>query len=264
MDDPFPGVDPYIESQNYWPDFHARFITSGCDALADRLPEHYEARIDEQFRLVEAPGPPRAIEPDVAVLRAGPASADRREAEAGVAVLEPVTIPIPMTLRPRRKERRIEVRRLPERSLVAVIEVLSPTNEAQGFDEYLAKRLAVHGQDVHLIELDLLLSGHRLPMMEPLPPGDFYAFVARADRRPDCDVYAWSIRRALPPIPVPLRAPDPDVTLDLAAVYATAHARGRYARSLDYSAPLPLPRAPDDRAWAESLARAAHAATRPR
>jgi hypothetical protein len=26
MKSPFPGVDPYIESQHYWPDFHATFF----------------------------------------------------------------------------------------------------------------------------------------------------------------------------------------------------------------------------------------------
>jgi hypothetical protein len=90
----------------------------------------------------------------------------------------------------------------------------------------------------------LLLAGRRPPMAAPLPPGDYYAFVARAGRRPDCDVYAWSIRRALPAIPIPLRPPDPDVLLDLAAVYATAHENGRNARRLDYAAPWPSPSPP--------------------
>jgi hypothetical protein len=257
MPNPFPGVDPYIEDQGRWPDFHARFITYCCDALADRLPDHYEARIDEQFRLVEVPDALKTIEPDIALLRAGE-PAPGRPADAAVAVLEPVTIPIPMTL-PRRTERRIEVLHRPDRSLVAVIEILSPSTKAPGRQDYLEKRLAVLRQDVHLVELDLLLSGQRLPMLEPLPPGDFFAFVARADRRPDCDVYAWSIRRrALPNhIPIPLRAPDPDVSLDLAAVYATAHEKGRYARSLDYDAPLKVPLAPDDPAWADARAREA-------
>jgi hypothetical protein len=40
-------------------------------------------------------------------------------------------------------------------------------------------------------------------------------------------------------LPIPLR--DPDVVVDLAAVYQTAFARGKYARSLDENAPLNLP-----------------------
>ena len=110
---------------------------------------------------------------------------------------------------------------------------------------------------VHLIELDLLLAGPRLPMAGPLPPGDCYAFVARAGLRPNCDVYAWSIRRGLPLIPIPLRRPDPDLMLDLAAVYATAHERGRYGRRLDYAKPLGLPLADADRSWVEQRLRPA-------
>jgi hypothetical protein len=26
LNSPFPGVDPYLEGQHYWPDFHASFI----------------------------------------------------------------------------------------------------------------------------------------------------------------------------------------------------------------------------------------------
>jgi Protein of unknown function (DUF4058) len=36
---PFPGIDPYVESQGYGHDFHARFITYCRDAINDQLPE---------------------------------------------------------------------------------------------------------------------------------------------------------------------------------------------------------------------------------
>src|SRR5689334_14463863 len=94
MPSPFPGVDPYLESQNYWPDFHARFINYWCEALADQLPDHYEARMDERVNLVE--GPPettRRVEPDLAVARRGPSGA-APAVPPGVATPEPVTIPI--------------------------------------------------------------------------------------------------------------------------------------------------------------------------
>jgi hypothetical protein len=38
MASPFPGLDPFIEAQGFWPDFHARFITYLCDTLAETLP----------------------------------------------------------------------------------------------------------------------------------------------------------------------------------------------------------------------------------
>jgi hypothetical protein len=70
------------------------------------------------------------------------------------------------------------------------------------------------------------------------------------------NVYSWPIRQALPIIPIPLLAPDPDVPLDLAAVFNTVYQRGQYERSIDYRAPLDLPLGASDRAWAEQLARA--------
>jgi hypothetical protein len=152
------------------------------------------------------------------------------------------------------RQTRIEIRRRPGRVLIGVIEVLSPGNkEAPGYQEYQEKRLALIDQPVHLVELDLLVGGHRLPMSAALPPGDYYALVSRADRRPDCDVYAWSVRQPLPSIPIPLAAPDADACSTWPACSPCLRT-GRYARAIDYDAPW-RSLDPEDRAWAEELAR---------
>ena len=49
MPNPFPGIDPYLESQHLWEGFHARFVTYFCDALNDVLPESYVAELGEHF-----------------------------------------------------------------------------------------------------------------------------------------------------------------------------------------------------------------------
>jgi Protein of unknown function (DUF4058) len=79
----------------------------------------------------------------------------------------------------------------------------------------IAPRDALIDQPVNLVEIDLLLDGRPMPMGKNLPAGLHHAIVARAPNRPDAQVYAWTIRHALPPIPIPLRAPDADVRLDL-------------------------------------------------
>ena len=71
-------------------------------------------------------------------------------------------------------------------------------------------------EPVHLVEVDLLLKGQRIPLAEAYPAGHYFALVADAGRRPNCDVYAWTMRQALPHIPIPLRSPDPAVRIDLA------------------------------------------------
>src|SRR3712207_7045898 len=40
-------------------------------------------------------------------------------------------------------------------------------------------------QSINIVELDLLRSGQRIDLVEPLPPGHYYALVSRANRRPD-------------------------------------------------------------------------------
>ena len=86
-----------------------------------------------------------------------------------------------------------------------MIEILSRSNKSGlGRGQYLQKRRELLDQPVHLVEVDLLLGGKRLPMGGRLPAGEYYAFVSRAEKRESSDVYAWSIRRPMPAIPIPL------------------------------------------------------------
>ena len=59
---------------------------------------------------------------------------------------------------------------------------------------YLARRRDRLYHDVHLVELDLLLVGERLPLLAPFPPGDYHAMVTRASDRSTGDVFSWSVR----------------------------------------------------------------------
>jgi hypothetical protein len=258
MRSPFPGMDPYLEDPAFWQDFHQSFITYCRDYLLDRLPDAYEARANERVRLVEASSDrERQLLPDVAVLREprGPTTAQPSTgAGRGAATLEPVSIPMAVTAEVR--DAWIEILHRPERSLVTVIELLSPTNKAgAGYGEYLAKRRAVLEQNANLVEIDLLKGGERVPFLRPLPAADYHVFVARQSRRPYADVYSWRVRDPLPTIPVPLRPPDGDVTVELATLVNQAYERGRYARYLRYDASPRAPLAPEDAAWAEETAK---------
>ena len=219
------------------------------------LPESYEARISEQLRLVELKEPvAHTVLPDVAVLQRGPASGQAARPEGGLLTLEPVTLDLPLLEVEEVRDLWIEIRHRPQRNLVTAIEILAPTNKTgAGRQDYLVKRFELTRQQVHFVELDLLLRGQRLPMEQPLPTGDFYAFLRRAENRKQSQVYAWTIRQALPTVPIPLLVPDPDIPLDLAGLFALAYQRGRYAKSLDYAATLDLPLRPADLAWAHEI-----------
>jgi hypothetical protein len=153
----------------------------------------------------------------------------------------------------------IDIRTFPDRELVTSIEILSPSNKsASGHGEYWTKRASMILQGVHLVEIDLLLQGRRLPVIEPLPPGDFYAFISRGDRRPRCEVYPWSIRRPLPKLPIPLKAPDADVILDLAKAFETTFDGGRFEQNLLYKKPIPATLSENDQAWVAGRVRSAN------
>ena len=110
------------------------------------------------------------------------------------------------------------------------------------------------------MELDLLRRGLRSKLSEPLPQGDYYTMIFRGDREPDVDVFAWRLRDKLPTIPIPLKAPDNDVPLNLGAALGTAYERGRYDRKLRYGRPLDLPLEGEDATWAAELLRARQSA----
>ena len=254
MKSPFPGMDPFLEEPAFWADFHSRFMNAWCEAIDEALPENYEANLGEHVYLVEHEPEARKLgHPDIAVSQTEWTAPILAEPDArAVATLEPVTIPLTLLDGP--KEAYIEILHRPDRTLVAVLELLSPANKEQpGRTEYLAKRRAILVQQVHLVELDLLLGGRRLPMQQPLPDGDYYYLLSRAEKRLDCDVFAWGLRQPLPKLPAPLRAPDRDIIIDLAAVFAMAYERGRYSRKVNYHDHLPrLPRE-EDADWARVL-----------
>jgi Protein of unknown function (DUF4058) len=256
MKSPFPGMDPYLEDQGRWPDFHSRVITYGCDVVSHALPGDYVAQMGEEVRVVTwREGHDRLMRPDVAIVRPFGSTGSETVGSGMVATLEPIAIPFAAAVDEVR-DTWIEIRRLPDERLVTAIEVLSPTNKgSSGLPDYLEKRLRLRTERVNLVEIDLLIAGRRLPMAKPLPPGDYYAILSRASKTDVGDVYAWSIQRPLPKIPIPLEDPDPDVFLDLAEVFALAYQRGRYARLINYDRPLDLPLHPQDKEWAENLAR---------
>ncbi len=247
-------MDPYLEDPAYWPDFHRRFITELADSLLAQLPPSYDARIDDQLRLVEYTEEMRTVYQDVAVVH----DPSRRSNETypviasesgGVATLDPVTLPAMKTAEVR--DVWIEIRHLPDSSVVTVIEVLSPSNKkGDGFLEYNAKRRAILERHVNLVEIDLLLSGQRLDYGPRMPKKDYYTFVSRTIRRQFVDVYSWQLRDQLPGIPIPLRSPDLDVRANLAGIFDTTYERGRYARALRYNAPVPAKMVEADQQWA--------------
>lgn len=151
----------------------------------------------------------------------------------------------------------IEIRDVASRRLVTAIEVLSPYNKrGEGRDEYLEKRGRVLQSTAHLLEIDLLRKGLRVPMQEPLPPGHYFVFVGRAEERPVTNVWAIALDQSLPgEIPVPLLRGDPEVILDLQQAFTNVYDVASYDLAVDYTKPPEIPLEPKEAAWAADLLR---------
>ena len=87
-----------------------------------------------------------------------------------------------------------------------------------------------------------------------MPSADYYALISRAEDRPNCEVYRWALRDPLPTIPIPLRAPDADIPIDLGKVFRATYKRGRYARALFYTQPPAARLSRKDAQWATGVA----------
>lgn len=256
MQSPFPGMDPFIEGQE-WEDFHTRFNTALSESLAIALEPKYIVRVERRV-YVEHPmeGDDGARWSDVAIVAVQPsAELSRAEpfhaAQSSTALL-PVECVLPMP--EERRETYLVIRKSDTKEVVTVMETLSPSNKrpnSDGLRQYLEKRREILDSQSHLVELDLLRSGLRLPMMSPLPSGDYYAIVSRRYTRPRAQVYAWTLRDRLPTIPIPLLHGDPDVSLDLQNVFSTVYERARYGLSLVYSAALHPPLSDSDATWSQ-------------
>src|SRR5438270_4458744 len=118
MPSPFPGMDPFLENPAFWTDFHFTFINYWREALADTLPDEFEASIGERVYLVEQdPDARKLIYPDVAVLEGERRSKETATASGGVGLIEPVTNSVIILEGPR--ETYIEILYKPDHSLVA-------------------------------------------------------------------------------------------------------------------------------------------------
>jgi hypothetical protein len=89
----------------------------------------------------------------------------------------------------------------------------------------------------------------------PLKASAYRILVSHAGDRARARYWPVEVRQSLPVIGIPLRAPDPDVPLDLGAVLRAAYERGAYDMSIDYNQDAEPPLGSEDAAWARRLLR---------
>ena len=220
MPSPFPGMDPYLEQEAVWHDFHASFMPFARGILSAQVRPHFIVKIEPM-----------------------------QPASATIQAPWRVRLPAVDTLH----LSYLEIRDRQNMRVVTVIELLSPSNKQPGPDreQYVAKRAQLLQSSVHFVELDLLRGGPRMPM-ENLPPCDYYALVSRADQRPHGDVWPIHLRDRLPVVPIPLTAPHGDARLDLKQVLDGVYDAAGYEDYVYEGEPRP-PLKDDDALWARTF-----------
>ena len=253
---PFPGMNPYLEDPELWHGVHTAIIAGLQRWLALRLRPEYIVRVEDRVYVSEEPdggGQSQFRVPDVTVLNDGAA------ASASIAVAEvplskdaiAVQLPYEDVLR----QRYLEIRRVSNREVVAVIELLSPGNKTgAGRQAYIAKRTQVFHSMSHLVEIDLLRAGRPMPVIGDVPPCHYRILATNARRtEPVADLYPFSIQTRIPHFVMPLAKGSEGIAIDLKPILDDVYAIGSYDRDIDYQQDPEPPLSDADRAWLDQL-----------
>jgi hypothetical protein len=250
MPSPFPGMNPYLEQDDAWHDFHERFISLIADLLVIQVRPNYIVKIDEHVYVHEFPTEPRQFRgrADVSLGRIR----EPGQIEPQVGLLEP---PMHVQLPALDVESLgfVEIRDRHKRELVCVIELLSPANKRPGPDreQYLSKRRQLLSSRANFVEIDLLRGGKPMPP-EDRHPCDYSVMVSRAEDRPQAGFWPVALRGRLPSIPIPLRDPDPPARLNLQEALHRLYDAAGYEDYIYDGIPEP-PLSPDEASWAAAF-----------
>lgn len=261
MPSPFPGMDPYLEHPEFFPDLHDSFIVYLREFLQPRLPEPYfattRARVWVEYT-------DRSIIPDLNLSRTDqPSKVPARETglRGAVAVgVRPITVP-----NDEMREAFLEIRTVQgNHQLVTAVELLSLSNKTPGDSGrglYLEKQTELHSSQVNTVEIDLLRGGRHTTLarleevVAAVGPFDYHVCIRKMDDLERTHVYPIRLNQPLPEITIPLLPGDGGVTVDLQAVFDRCYDAGPYRRAEPYrQAPEP-PLTPEQADWTAKLLR---------
>lgn len=221
----FPGMNPYLEHPDRWSTVHNRFIVAIADILTPLLLPRYQVDIEKRIYQV--------TDSNLQVIG---------RSDASIQIIEI-------------REAYLKIKEVVTGRVITTIEILSPTNKrGQGRQKYEEKRQRVLNSRTNLVEIDLLRSGHSLPMNNALS-SDYHVLISRETERPVADLYPFNLQDQMPIIPIPLQAADQEPTVDLKQIIEDIIVRSGYTHFIDYMIePIPnLPQA--DQRWLDELLR---------
>jgi Protein of unknown function (DUF4058) len=250
MPSPFPGMDPYLEAPEFWSEVHNRLIVAIADDLSPKLRPRYRVAIDQRIYLSSS-DERQIVVPDVTVTAQSP------KVSPAVATLAPPTtkpVAISLELPEEVRESYLAVREAATGRVVTVVELLSPKNKrtGEGRIAYDRKRQQVLASAIHFVEIDLLRRGKPFPLGQQQVATPYYVLVARGNRRPNADLYPFTLREAMPSFPLPLADTDAEPVVVLQEIFNGMYDRAGFDLAIDYRQPV-RSLSSEDAAWVEEI-----------
>lgn len=241
MHSPFPGMDPYLESRQFWRSFHHHLAEKIAIALNRTISPKYYADVEVHFQMEELTiSAQRSIYPDVGVLKKEPSAVLELPAQkvATPLVREVIVESLP-------KSRTVEIRLANSKELVTSIEILSPANKrGNGLVKYREKRREILSSNINLVEIDLLRAGKR-PGVELFDLDIEYILLVNAATGTNIrasKIWPVALNESLPTLPIPLLPEDAAAFVVMGDLLQMINADFLYSTRIDYDEPVPSPR----------------------
>src|SRR5262249_7518533 len=129
MPSPFPGMNPYLEQDDVWQDFHQSFIPLLREVLTAQVRPGYFVTVEEHLFIHELPAEERKFLDRADLAVAGPGHATSGSATG---ILEAPVYGKLFVTADIEHHSYLEIRDRRNRDLVTVIELLSPSNKRMG------------------------------------------------------------------------------------------------------------------------------------
>ena len=199
MPSPFPGMDPFLEDDKFWPTFHLHLISCLHQLLMPSLSDRFSAKVGQRHYVSQQ-------------------------------------VMFTSILHEEHNEPYLEIRERADARLVTYLTLVSPANKnlALGRQLYLNKRQEARAQNANLVEIDLVLQGQPLHdfSREGLPDWDFAVTITRHHRPDKFEIYTSTLQRRLQRFRLPLVGDD--AVIDLQIAFHQAYELGNFGQMIDY------------------------------
>jgi hypothetical protein len=256
MSNPFPGMNPYLENPEIWPEVHHLLISILAETLNPQLLPKYRVAIEKRVYQLSGEDVLLVGIPDVTI-EGSKSSRIKSFKPSNIALVTPtsspisVTLPIPIEVR----EGYLEVREIATQEVITVIEILSPSNKrpGKGRDIYQQKRENILSSYTHLVEIDLLRTGDYLPMIGNNIEGDYHILISPREYRPRADLYLFNLPDEIPTFALPIRSEDHYPIINLGSLLNKVYERAGYDVVIDYKKNPSPPLSSKEQEWLNSL-----------